>query len=225
MRQVTKKVRILVSAGPTKAYLDDVRYLSNYSTGELGYIICKELMNIYDVILVAGSTLQPYKNLKLKSFEQVNTNQEMRASILRAVRKFQPQFFISTAAVLDFEPIEKKTGKVSSKNSWVIKLRPAPKIIDEVKKKYPKTKIIAFKLETQKLKSQKNFVNRYLKQKDLFGLCLNYLPQISKTQHKALLYTSQGVEDLETKSQIAKAIKKTIEKELKIPYNSKPYDQ
>jgi phosphopantothenoylcysteine decarboxylase/phosphopantothenate--cysteine ligase len=145
----------------------------------------------------------------------------MRASVLKATRQYQPQFFISTAAVLDFEPTQIKKGKVSSKNkNWTIKLKPAPKIIEEVKKKFPKTKIIAFKLETQKLKSQKNFVNKYLKQKDLFALCLNYLPDINKTQHRAKLYTPQGIEDLKTKFQIAKAIKKTIEKDLKIPYNS-----
>jgi phosphopantothenoylcysteine decarboxylase/phosphopantothenate--cysteine ligase len=220
MRQVTKKIRVLVSAGPTKAYLDDVRFLSNYSTGELGYLVCKELKNKFDVILVSGPTSQPYKSLKLKAFEEVTTNQEMRASVLKATKQYQPHFFISTAAVLDFEPVSKKTGKVTSQNNWVIQLKPAPKIIDEVKKKYPKTKIIAFKLETQKLKSQKNFVHKYLKQKDLFALCLNYLPEINKTQHLAKLYTPQGIEDLKTKSQIAKAIKKTIEKDLKIPYNS-----
>ena len=204
-----------MTGGPTRAYLDDVRYLSNVSSGKTAYEICKLLSKEhFDVVAVVGPTLEPFENLNLKQLIPVETNQEMRKAVHSACKKYRPEFAIFSAAVLDFEPTIIQKKKVSShQKKWTIHLKPAPKIIDEVRKKFPKIKIFGFKLESKKIRNKEKFVQSIIEKKNLLGLCFNYLEEVEKSRHVSYLTNSQGeTKTGRTKKEIALWIASQIRK-------------
>ena len=103
------KERIIVTAGPTREYLDPVRFLSNRSSGKMGYAIARAaLRRGAQVTLISGySPLQPPKGA---AFISVDTAHDM----LSAVRKnlTAATVLIMSAAVADFMPAE-MSGKKS----------------------------------------------------------------------------------------------------------------
>lgn len=208
-------LRVLITAGPTRAYLDEVRFLSNYSTGELGYLTARELLRRgVEVLAVVGPTNFEFEKLKGIHLTRVETADDMYDAVLKLTRKYRPQFAVFAAAVLDFAPAFKVKGKVSSqKKSWTLKLVPTPKIIDAVGKEFPKVKRIGFKLECNKMTLPKaiQFAQANIEKKRLDALCLNFLSAINAKQHPAILMKKSGAyQVLKTKTEIAKHISKVV---------------
>jgi phosphopantothenoylcysteine synthetase/decarboxylase len=206
-----RKPTVLLTVGPTRAYLDRVRYVSNFSSGELGYYLSKYLVsNDIEVIVVAGPTIQPFKNLKLKKLIDVETADQMYRETLKACRLFEPQVAIFAAAVLDFKPTQTFKGKMSSTNKqWNIQMVPNPKIIDAVEKRFPKIKRFGFKLEwdIRKERELDDFAQQLINERNLEGVCINFLPQITKTQHPMWFFSKEGVKKFtRTKKQSAKSL-------------------
>lgn len=206
-----RPLRVLVTAGPTRAYLDRVRFLSNYSTGELGYLLSKALSNKgIEVFAVVGPTQQAFSKLSLKRLIEVETADEMLEATLKLCRTFQPDYAIFSAAVLDFKPVETKSGKVTSRlKKWNLQLVPAPKIIDQVGRLYPLIRRIGFKLEWEPKtgKALNQFADRLLDEKKLDAVCINFLPQISRERHPLWIFTRTGrVSKCNTKVQAAEAL-------------------
>jgi phosphopantothenoylcysteine synthetase/decarboxylase len=209
------KLRVLVTGGPTRAYLDRVRFLTNISSGELAFILCRELSRRgIEVALISGPTAQPFEKLKLAHWSSVETADEMHAEVMRLCRTFRPQFAVFTAAVLDFAPVKKLAGKVSSaKKRWNITLRPTPKIIDDVGRRFPGVIRIGFKLEWKRgtAKAMHRFAMRNIEKKGLDALCLNFLSEIGGGRHPAQLITRDGKVHLaKTKAGIARWIARYV---------------
>ena len=101
--------KVLVSAGPTIAPIDPVRYITNRSTGKMGYAIAKEARDRgAEVILVSGPTnLEPPKNVKIIN---IKTNEEMRKEILQNFK--WADIVIKSAAVADYKPKEYSKEKL-----------------------------------------------------------------------------------------------------------------
>ena len=101
--------KVLVSAGPTIAPIDPVRYITNRSTGKMGYAIAKEARDRgAEVILVSGPTnLEPPKNVKIIN---IKTNEEMRKEILQNFK--WADIAIKSAAVADYKPKEYSKEKI-----------------------------------------------------------------------------------------------------------------
>ena len=105
--------RILVTAGPTRAYLDPVRYITNKSSGKMGYAIARQAAKRgADVILVSGPvSLAAPQGVKMVNVE---TNDEMLDAVMQNIDA--TDIVIKCAAVLDFQPLQyseqkiKKTG-------------------------------------------------------------------------------------------------------------------
>ncbi|MCA9080724.1 MAG: phosphopantothenoylcysteine decarboxylase [Planctomycetaceae bacterium] len=103
-------MRLLVTAGPTREYLDDVRYLSNASSGRMGYAIVEAaLAQGWEVVLISGPVdLSPPVGCE---FHSVMTTAQMREE---AVRLFPDcDGVIAAAAVCDYKPKERIQGKMS----------------------------------------------------------------------------------------------------------------
>lgn len=210
-----RALKILVTAGPTRAYLDRVRYLSNFSTGKLGFLLCQTLLkNKFSVSAVVGPTACPFADLKLHTLIPVETTREMHAAVMNACRKEKPDVVVFTAAVLDFEPTRLEKGKVSSnKKKWTLSLRPTPKIIDDVGKKFPKVRRVGFKLEWGRVKSMAAAQQaiEVLEKKKLDALVLNFLSEIEGKNHPAVFVTRSGsIIEVDTKDEIASAIAQFI---------------
>ena len=188
-------LRVLITGGPTRAYLDRVRFLTNFSSGALAYELCKTLARRrIEVALVSGPTAQPFDRIRLARWEPVETTDEMRSSVMRLCREFRPDVAVFSAAVLDFAPVKARAGKVSSRTGWTIRLRPTPKIIDEVGRKYPAVRRVGFKLEWKKSSeaAARRDAKQILTSKGLDALCLNYLSELTGSTHPAILMDNAG---------------------------------
>ena len=109
IEQDLKGKKVLVSAGPTVAPLDPVRFITNRSTGKMGYAIAEEARDRgAEVILVSGPTNLPKPN----NINTINimTNEEMKSAI---VENFQwADIVIKSAAVADYKPKEYSEKKI-----------------------------------------------------------------------------------------------------------------
>jgi phosphopantothenoylcysteine decarboxylase/phosphopantothenate--cysteine ligase len=141
-----KGVSILVTAGPTRSYIDSIRYITNGSSGKMGYAFAKEAyLRGADVTLVSGPTNLPIpRNVKMINVE---TTEEMLKTIEELLSKNKYDLFVMAAAPLDFKVENKYEGKISSNNKFSINLSPLPKIINIVREKSENTFIIGFKAE------------------------------------------------------------------------------
>jgi phosphopantothenoylcysteine decarboxylase/phosphopantothenate--cysteine ligase len=141
-----KGVSILVTAGPTRSYIDSIRYITNGSSGKMGYAFAKEAyLRGADVTLVSGPTNLPIpRNVKMINVE---TTEEMLKTIEELLSRNKYDLFVMAAAPLDFKVENKYEGKISSNNKFSINLSPLPKIINIVREKSENTFIIGFKAE------------------------------------------------------------------------------
>jgi len=103
-------MRILITAGPTREYLDDVRYLSNASSGRMGYSLAEAALAAgHEVVLVSGPVgLTPPAGCEVHAVETT-------AELLAACDQVYPgcDGVIATAAVCDYRPRERFPGKLA----------------------------------------------------------------------------------------------------------------
>lgn len=140
--------RILVTAGPTREPIDPVRYISNRSSGRMGYAIAEAAKRRgAEVTLVSGPVaLAAPMGVAL---ERVTTAQEMHDAVL--VRAATHDVVIKAAAVADFAPrtvAEAKIKKSDEVESLTITLKKNPDILGDVAKLTPRPFIVAFAAET-----------------------------------------------------------------------------
>ena len=146
-----KKISALVTTGPTREYIDPVRYISNESSGKQGYEIALALSKLgVNTTLVAGPTSLNYsKDIKVK---KINSGEEM----MNAVRKLLPvDIVICAAAVSDFKPRNKKNHKIKKdkKKFNVLDLEKNKDILEYLGKNNklrPKV-LVGFSAETENL--------------------------------------------------------------------------
>ena len=123
-------LRFLVTAGPTIEPLDPVRYMTNRSSGRMGYAIARRArMRGGAVTLVSGPVnLGPPRGV---AFERVDTAEEMRRVVLDRARGFD--VIIKAAAVLDYRPKEKAAQKIKRKGEkQTLELIENPDILAEL---------------------------------------------------------------------------------------------
>lgn len=103
-------MRILITAGPTREYLDDVRYLSNASSGRMGYALAEAALDAgHEVVLVSGPVdLRPPAACE---FYAVVTTDEMRDVCVARFPRCDG--VIAAAAVCDYKPRQRIAGKIA----------------------------------------------------------------------------------------------------------------
>ncbi|MFX1483395.1 MAG: bifunctional phosphopantothenoylcysteine decarboxylase/phosphopantothenate--cysteine ligase CoaBC [Promethearchaeota archaeon] len=141
-------IRFVVTAGPTRGWIDRVRFVTNPSTGKMGIAIVKELLSRKaDVSLVVGPITEEMP--EQAEVHEVTTTKEMLDSVLNEISKKKTDVLISAAAVLDYEPQSKEDKKIASgTESLTIDLVPTKKIIEEARKKQKGLFIVGFKVES-----------------------------------------------------------------------------
>jgi phosphopantothenoylcysteine decarboxylase/phosphopantothenate--cysteine ligase len=142
-----KGEKILVTAGPTREYLDPVRFLSNRSSGKMGYAIARAaLRRGADVTLISGHSL--LDKPQGMHFISVETASDMLKAIEKEVRT--STVLIMSAAVSDFMPAEKETGKIEKAGSLIVRLSQTPDIISAISRRKKRPFMIGFAAETGK---------------------------------------------------------------------------
>ena len=122
-------MKIVVTAGPTREYIDPVRFLSNPSTGKMGFAVAAEAARRgHDVTLVAGPVV-------LKTPKGVRRVDIVSArEMLKAVQAVKADWFVSTAAVADWRPAKCAAKKLKKHEmSGVLRLVRNPDVLKTVK--------------------------------------------------------------------------------------------
>ena len=143
-------VRILVTAGPTHEPLDPVRYISNPSSGKMGYAVAEQAKaRGAEVILISGPThLKPPMGV---DFKGCRTAGEMNVLVQECFPECD--VLVMSAAVGDFtaEKLEKEKIKKTSKEGQTLNLIPTKDILMEVSKIKTQQFVVGFAAETQNL--------------------------------------------------------------------------
>jgi phosphopantothenoylcysteine decarboxylase/phosphopantothenate--cysteine ligase len=140
---------ILVTAGPTCEDLDPVRYLTNRSSGKMGYAVAKAAaLRGARVLLVSGPT--PLDTPAGVERTDVRSAEEMR----RAVTERFPECSIAilAAAVADYRPVEKFDQKIKrNKERLTLSLEPTPDILASVAQSKGERLVVGFAAETERV--------------------------------------------------------------------------
>jgi len=146
-----KNWKAIVTTGPTREYIDPVRYISNESSGKQGYEVAIALNKLgFKTTLIAGpSNLTSQKDLKIK---KITSADEM----LSEVKKLLPvDLAVCAAAVADFKPIEENKNKIKSENKKLksINFVKNNDILEYISKnnKYRPRLVAGFSAETENL--------------------------------------------------------------------------
>jgi len=142
-----KAKKILVTCGPVWSRIDDVRVISNISSGQLGQTLAAGLERKgARVTLLLGPVTQPLtltRSIRVRRFQYFDELQRLLAAEL----KNRYHAVIHAAAVSDYRVRNSSASKIpSGKTLLTLKLAPHPKLIDTIKKRAPRTRLVGFKL-------------------------------------------------------------------------------
>jgi phosphopantothenoylcysteine decarboxylase/phosphopantothenate--cysteine ligase len=137
--------KVIVTAGPTREYLDPIRFLSNRSSGKMGYAIARAaLRRGAEVILISGpSALRQPQGIK---FISVETAAEMFDTVNRELPS--STVLVMSAAVSDFMPAEKREKKIEKHEELLLRLLQTHDILAEIGKRDDRPFTIGFAAET-----------------------------------------------------------------------------
>lgn len=143
-------MRVTVTAGPTREAMDPVRFLSNHSTGKMGYAIARSAkMRGAEVTLVSGPvSLPPVEGVAMVP---VNSALEMREAVMQVLP--ESDVVIKAAAVGDYRPAELKTDKIKKHDDDMsVALVRNPDILAEIGQNRREDQVICgFSMETRDL--------------------------------------------------------------------------
>jgi phosphopantothenoylcysteine decarboxylase/phosphopantothenate--cysteine ligase len=161
-------MRFLITAGGTREYIDPVRFISNASSGKMGYALAAAAVKAgHNVTLISASDLQPPVGV---DFVGVDNASEM----FTAVKKFfaKCNCLIMAAAVADYTPVKKSKIKIQKSNkNLAIKLKPTTDILKWTGRHKRKSQIVVgFALEDKNLRRN---AEKKLKEKNLDMIIAN----------------------------------------------------
>lgn len=144
-------MRFVITAGPTREAMDPVRFISNRSSGKMGYAIAEAaLARGHEVTLISGpANIAPPPRAKLIS---ITTADQLHDAVHRAVRACE--VLVMCAAVSDYKPAAPATRKMQKRNSpFALKLIPTRDILASLPKEKRRYLVVGFAAETHDLKS------------------------------------------------------------------------
>jgi len=154
-------MNILISAGPTREYIDDVRFLSNASSGLMGYEIARIAHKRgHKVTLVTGPTHLTPPPVTVVPVESAN---EMREAML--ARMEEADVVIMAAAVSDYRPAKRIQGKAKKgARTVVLRLVLNPDIVAELAERRQGQLIVGFAVESDNLldNARKKLIDKHL---------------------------------------------------------------
>jgi len=142
------KTRVLVTCGATWAPIDDVRVISNISTGEMGHTIAQAFRKAgAGVTMIEGPvthalTDSGIKIIKYRFFDEL-------AKLLKVELRKKYDVVIHAAAVSDFKVAKVRKGKLTSVKPMTLRLVATEKLIESIKSLSPDSLLVGFKLEPE----------------------------------------------------------------------------
>ncbi len=161
-------MKILITAGPTREYIDDVRFLSNASSGRMGYsLAAAAIVHGHQVFLVTGPVAQqPPEGCEV---HRIETTDELRQRCLELFPDCDG--VIATAAVCDYRPRERISGKITKTGRpIVLELMETSDVLAELGSQKGHRWVVGFALESQ---DPRNNAMRKLRMKNCDCIVLN----------------------------------------------------
>ena len=213
--KLLKGKRVVITAGPTREYIDPVRFISNPSSGKMGYALARVAKGMgAEVVLITGKTcLKPPYGVKTV---EVETVEEMKEAVLKEFGS--ANVYISAAAIGDYTPVKKSSKKIKKgEGILTLELKRTPDILKTVgEKKRENQIVVGFAAETENL--TENAVKK-LKKKNLDFVAANNVKSgvFGSDENRVYLIDKTG-EKLEIsgkKEEVAFKILETVAKRLK----------
>jgi phosphopantothenoylcysteine decarboxylase/phosphopantothenate--cysteine ligase len=200
-------VRFVVTAGPTREAIDPVRFLSNRSSGKMGYAIAEAaLAKKHDVTLISGpSCLTPPRGAKTVA---ITTSDELFSAVRRALRECD--VLVMCAAVADYKPATVSARKMKKRRgAFPLRLIPTRDILASLPKRR-RYLVVGFAAETHDLKKN---AQKKLRTKNCDAIVANDVSGsetgMESDENEVTIFFRDG----ETKT-ISRASKKIIAREL-----------
>ena len=128
-----KGLHVLVTSGPTRTYIDKIRFLTNRSSGKMGHAMAEAAQKLgAEVVLITGPVEDKYATLENAEVFRVESAQEMEKLAKLFVTK--ADLVIAAAAVSDFE-METQEGKIHRQDKLALDLQPSRDILAELGKR------------------------------------------------------------------------------------------
>ena len=199
-----KNKNIVITAGPTQEPIDGVRYISNRSSGKMGFAIAETAHNLgANVTLIAGPN--NLKDIPGVTMVHINTASDMLEAVSE---KLDSDYIVMNAAVADYRPKNINPSKIKKHEAKLnIELEPTIDILDYIKDK-TKACIIGFALEMENL--EENALDK-MNRKKLDFIVLNTANNINQgfdvDTNQVTIFSSSGKKiksDIDTKERIAR---------------------
>lgn len=178
---------ILITAGPTQEPIDPVRFLSNRSSGKMGYALAEEALDRgAKVILISGPvSLQPPASADVVD---VQTAAQMRDAVFAHLAR--ASIVVKCAAVADYRVANVSAGKIKKTAARLsLELDPTPDILAELGRKKGDRLLIGFAAETENLKAE---AQRKLESKNCDMIVANDALSIESDSNEVLLVLRSG---------------------------------
>ncbi|MGB2809654.1 MAG: phosphopantothenoylcysteine decarboxylase [Sedimentisphaerales bacterium] len=181
------KMHLLITAGGTREYIDPVRFITNASSGRMGYALARAAVKAgHKVTLISASDLQPPVGV---DFVGVDSAAEM----FGAVKKHFPRCdcLIMAAAVADYTPLKQAKSKIKKTNkSLTIKLKPTTDILKWAGKHKKKNQVVVgFALEDKAIRTR---AEKKLKEKNIDMIIANTPAAIGADKSTVQIKTSDS---------------------------------
>jgi phosphopantothenate---cysteine ligase (CTP) len=207
--------KAIITSGPTREWLDPVRYISNASSGKMGFHIAEEISTIIkDVIYIHGNLQEKYSKPKNCNTISIETTKDLLNEILNQISN--DTLLIMAAAPVDFSPEIFSNQKIKKTNQETITLnfKQNPDILKNISdfrnsKGLKNVSLIGFSAETENLEI--NAINK-LKKKGIDFIIGNLVGKkegFGETPSKIFIYSYDGVV-LESEYQSKEILGKTI---------------
>ncbi len=198
-------MRFLITAGPTREPIDPVRYLTNRSSGKMGYAIAEAAIEAgHSVILVSGPTnLFPPSAAKLIS---VSTGDEMFDAVRRQASDCD--VLVMAAAVADYKPTKVSDQKIKKRDSnFSLELTPTRDILASIAKHDRSFIVVGFAAETENIEAN---TLKKLREKNCDLIVANDAHSAIESDENEVIILFRGGEI----QKISRAPKKIIAREL-----------
>ncbi len=143
--------RVVITAGPTREALDPVRYITNHSSGKMGYALAESFADQgADVVLISGPVAMTSSS-RIKNVPVISAK-EMFAEVDRALSETETHIFVACAAVADYAPVnvaeQKMKKKAGEGDVMTLTLSQNPDIVASVSARPDRPYTVGFAAET-----------------------------------------------------------------------------
>ena len=192
-------LKILITCGATREFIDPVRYISNHSSGEMGFSLARVARwRGAKVKVIAGhTTASEPSGLEII---RVMTTEEMRQEVLKHFP--ESDVIIMNAAVSDYKPVKTSSRKIKKSERLVLELKKNPDILEELGKRKGNKFLVGFALESENLIE---YGREKLFRKNLDMIIANPVKSMGSKDHEGYIITKEYTERFSFASKIESA--------------------